>query len=116
MLTLYHNPKCRKSREALNYLEEQKVSYTVVLYFDHPFITLTLQEVLKKIGLPPSAIFRKNEAEWKALANRNILKEKEILSVMVKHPKLIERPIVVDEKSGVLARPIENLIQFLNAH
>lgn len=48
MLTLYHNPKCRKSREALNYLEEQKVSYTVVLYFDHPFTTSTLQEVQKK--------------------------------------------------------------------
>ena len=72
-----------------------------------------LQEILVKIKLKPSQLIRKNEADWKALNNRKELNENQILDILIKYPKTIEHPIVTFEDSGVLARPLENLITFL---
>tara|TARA_Y100000768_G_C23840301_1_gene615827 strand:+ start:425 stop:796 length:372 start_codon:yes stop_codon:yes gene_type:complete len=110
---IYHNPRCRKSREALQLLKEQKVNYEIVLYLENPLSKNILQSILKKINLEPSAIVRKNEREWKDIPNREKMLEDQILNTLVSFPKLIERPIVLSQNKGVLARPIENLIEFL---
>ena len=112
-LTLYHNPRCRKSREAFQYLEENNLSFEIVKYLEHSFDKNTLSDVLKKIDRKPSEILRKNEVLWKNQYASKNLSEDKILELLVNEPKLIERPIVTAANKGVLARPIENLIDFL---
>jgi|TARA_X000000950_G_scaffold50927_1_gene60019 arsenate reductase len=116
VLKIYHNPRCRKSREALLLLQEEKVEYEVILYLENPLTKDALQALLEKIKLQPSDLVRKNEKEWKAIPDRNTMSESQILDALVSFPKLIERPIVEGKTSGVLARPIENLIEFLKAN
>ena len=113
-LTVYHNPRCRKSREAVQYLQEKGLSFDIVKYLEQSFDKNTLGEVLKKIDKKPSEILRKNEVLWKKEYSSKDLSEYQILQLLVKQPKLIERPIVTTKEKGVLARPIENLIEFLN--
>ena len=114
MFTIYHNPRCRKSREALQYLEDQNCEVKIVNYLKEPFTKERLQVVLDQIKLKPSEVLRKNETEWKTLPNKNQLNENEILDILIRFPKTLERPVVIDENSGVFARPLENLISFLN--
>ncbi len=113
MLKIYHNPRCRKSREALKLIEEKQLEYEIILYLETPPDKEELKQILKKINLQPSALLRKNEAQWKALPNRKTMSEEEILEALILYPKLIERPIVIGQNKGVLARPIDNLIKFL---
>ena len=116
MYTIYHNPRCRKSREALHYLKKHSKQVEVINYFNEPISKFNLKEILDKIKHKPSQVLRKNEADWKAVADKNLLTEDDILDILVKYPKTLERPIVISEDSGVIARPIENLILFLNSN
>lgn len=116
MYTIYHNPRCRKSREALQYLEKNGKQVTVVNYFNEPFSKSTLKKVLDKIEIKPSQVVRKNEADWKKVENRNTLNENQILDILIEYPKILERPIVISKDSGVLARPLEKLISFLRSN
>ena len=75
-----------------------------------------LEEILDKIKLSPSAVLRKNEKEWKEIPSNKTMSEDQILEAMISKPKLIERPIVVSKNDGVLARPIENLIEYLKKY
>ena len=112
--TIYHNPRCRKSREALQLLEEKNIKFKVVKYLDQNFDKQSLGKVLDIIGKKPSDALRKNEEIWKKHLNRKNIGEDEILELMIQFPKLIERPIVVYGNKGVIARPLENLIDFIN--
>ena len=116
MYTIYHNPRCRKSREALQYLEDQSATLKIVNYLNESLKKAELKAILNQIGLQPREIVRKNEADWKAVPNRNELTEDQILEVLVEFPKTIERPIVTSNNKGVLARPLENLISFMTEH
>ena len=113
MYKIYHNPRCRKSREALSLLEDLGLKIVVVNYLTEPLSKSKLQEILVKIKLKPSQLIRKSEADWKAVPNRNELTQDQILDVLVEFPKTIERPIVTYKDKGVLARPLENLISLL---
>ena len=113
-LTVYHNPRCRKSREAIQYLEDKGLSFDIVKYLEQSFNKNTLAELLNKIEKKPSEILRKNEILWKKEYASKDLSEDQILQLLVEQPKLIERPIVTTTDKGVLARPIENLMEFLN--
>lgn len=113
-LTIYHNPRCRKSREAIQYMEGRGITLKIVKYLDQLFDVNSLGEVLKKIDMKPSEIVRRNEILWKKDYDGNNLSEDQILKLLVDQPRLIERPIVTLGNKGVLARPIESLIEFLN--
>ena len=113
MLKIYHNPRCKKSREALEFLKNKKLDYKIHYYLENLLTSNELESIIKKIKLKPSDIVRKNEKDWKAIPNRSDLTENEILSLLISNPKLIERPIVTNQKIGVLARPLEKLVQFL---
>ena len=114
ILTVYHNPRCRKSREVIKYLEDKGVSFNVIKYLEQSFDKNTLVKVLEKIEKKPSDILRKNEVLWKQEYASKNLSEDQILHLLVEQPKLIERPIITVNDKGILARPIENLIEFLN--
>jgi len=115
-LTIYHNPRCRKSREALAYLEEKNMSPKVVRYLDEPFSVETLTKLLSILGVSAKALVRTEEALWKSTFNHQDWDEKGFIKLMVEHPKLIQRPIVTSQNKGVVARPLENLISFLENH
>ena len=112
--TIYHNPRCRKSREALQLLEEKNIKFKVVRYLEQNFDIKSLGKVLDIIGKKPSDALRKNEEIWKKQLNGKKIGEEEILKLMIKYPKLIERPIIINGNKGVIARPLKNLIDFID--
>ena len=112
-LKIYHNPRCRKSREALQYLEETKQSFDIINYLDNHLSIREIEQLLKELGYQPEELIRKNEAIWKEQYKGKDLSIDELVTVLNENPKLIERPIISNGKSAVIARPLEKLINFL---
>ena len=112
-LKIYHNPRCRKSREALQYLEEKKQSFDIINYLDNHLSKEEIEQLLKELGYQPEDLIRKNEAIWKEQYKGKDLSVDELVSALNENPKLIERPIISNGKSAVIARPLEKLIDFL---
>ena len=113
MIEIYHNPRCRKSREALKALEETGVEFRVVEYLKNPPDADTLSELLGKLGMPATELLRKNEAIWKEAYRGKELSNDEIIEAMDEHPKLIERPIVIKGDRAVIARPADRLHELI---
>lgn len=110
--TIYHNPRCQKSRQTLELLQKHKIEPKVVEYLKNPFTSVQLQEVLSKLKLKPSQLIRRKEDLVKKL-KLDLENEKQVLGAMVDHPELIERPIVVTGNSAVLGRPPENILSLI---
>jgi arsenate reductase len=109
-VTIYFNPKCRKSREALQIIKEKGIEPEIRYYLDEPPSTKELAEVLRKMGKRPRDIFRKSEPLYKDLGLKNKdLPDEILLEHLNKHPILIERPIVVKGQRAVLGRPPEDI-------
>lgn len=107
--TVYHNPRCSKSRMALAYLEEKGAEYEVVEYLKEIPTKSELTAVLKKLKIPAEQLLRKNEADFKENFKGKQLSEVEWIEAMLKFPKLIERPIVIRKEKAVVARPTEEI-------
>ncbi|MGB0366059.1 MAG: ArsC/Spx/MgsR family protein [Flavobacteriaceae bacterium] len=112
-LKIYHNPRCRKSREALQYLEETKQSFVIINYIENSLSKSDIEQLLKELGYSPEKLIRKNEAIWKEHYKGKDLSIEELVTALSEYPKLIERPIISNGKSAVIARPLEKLINFL---
>ncbi len=114
MTTIYHNPRCSKSRASLEMLEEKGITPTVIKYLETPPTADELSEVLGKLGVPAEQIVRKGEALYKELGLADkVLSNEEWIAVLVENPKLIERPIVVNGDKAAIGRPIEAVINIL---
>lgn len=113
-VTIYHNPRCSKSRQTLQLIEEQGVSPEIVLYLDDTPSADEIAGLLKKLGISARQLLRKGEDAYKEhnLADTS-LAEADIIAAMVASPKLIERPIVVKGKKAILGRPPENVLALL---
>ncbi|GLS25458.1 arsenate reductase (glutaredoxin) [Marinibactrum halimedae] len=110
MYTIYHNPRCSKSRQTLALLEEAGVEPEIVLYLDTPPTKTALQSLLKKLGISARELLRKGEEAYKANGlNDKTLTDEALVEAMVAFPKLIERPIVVKGDEAILGRPPENV-------
>ncbi|MDN3707722.1 arsenate reductase (glutaredoxin) [Myroides ceti] len=112
MITIYHNPRCSKSREGLAYLEDKKVEVDVIKYLDEPISKETLKHLIALLNIKPIELVRTKEAEWADYKNQQ-LSDDAIIEAMVKHPKLIERPIVVNGNKAVIARPFSKIEDIL---
>ena len=109
---IWHNPRCRKSREGLAYLESKGAELQVRHYLEQVPTEEELQDVLKRMGLGPRDIIRKQEAVYKELNLKDPgLSDPQLVKAMVENPKLIERPIVIAGDKAALGRPAENLDQ-----
>ena len=109
---LYHNPQCSKSRAALALLQERGVAPKVVEYLKTPPDAKTLKTILKALGMPPRALIRKTEAEYKASgADDPTLSDDALIALMVRFPKLIERPIYVVGNHACIGRPPEKVLE-----
>lgn len=113
MMQIYHNPRCRKSREALQLLESKNIAPEVVLYLDKAPTAEELKTILKKLGMEPMDLVRTQEAIWKSDFNGKKLSNEAIIQAMVQHPKLIERPIIINGNKAVIGRPVENILTLL---
>ena len=113
MYTILHNTRCGKSRDAMKVLEESGKDFEVREYLKETLTKDELKDILKKLNLKPIDIVRTNEEEWKVNFKGKELSDDEVLDAMVDYPKLIQRPIVVDEKGGVVGRPKELVEDFI---
>ncbi len=114
-ITLYHNPRCSKSRQTLQLLEERGIQPEIIRYLDQPPTVAELDGLLAKLGLEdPRQLMRKKEAEYKALGlDDPALERQALLEAMHSHPKLIERPIVVNGDRARIGRPPEAVLEIL---
>ena len=114
MITIYQKPTCSTCREAVKILEASGRDYTVVNYYETPFTKGQLEGLLKKAGLRPKDVLRTKEEIYKKLkVGEKTLSDGELIDLMVKHPDLIQRPLVEKGNRAMLARPAETVKQLL---
>ncbi len=113
-VTIYHNPKCSKSRATLALLEERKIEVDVIHYLENPPGKEEIAEILKKLGLEPREAMRKDEAAYK---EKNLddesLSRDALIEAMAGEPILIERPIVINGDKARIGRPPESVLEIL---
>ncbi|WP_296637019.1 arsenate reductase (glutaredoxin) [Polaribacter sp.] len=113
MIKIYHNPRCRKSREGLLMLESSGKEFKIIKYLENIPTEEQLKEILKKLNITPIQLVRKTEKIWKEQYRGNDLSDSEIIKAMIINPKLIERPIVVNKDKAVIGRPSENILNII---
>lgn len=112
-MKIYHNPRCRKSREGIKYLERKKINFEVIDYIKNNLSSEQIRNILKKLQLKPIELVRKNEAIWKEKYKGKDFSDEQLIKILSNEPKLIERPIIVSEKLAVIGRPAENIDKLL---
>lgn len=112
-MKIYHNPRCRKSRETLEILKTFSKEITVVEYLKTPPSETEIRQILQMLNIKAKDLIRKGEPEYKKNYKGKELTEDEWIGVMLKFPKLIERPIVVSNNKAVIGRPPENVRKLL---
>jgi len=114
-ITIWHNPRCSKSREANNYLEENNYKADVYKYLDAEISVDEVQDILKKLGMNARELMRTKEDVYRDLKLKDEMDEAKLIQAMAENPKLIERPIVVKGDKAVIGRPPERVVAFLKA-
>ena len=112
-ITIYHNNRWRKSRETLQLLRDNGHEPNVIEYLKTTPNVRELNNICKILGKRPEDLIRKGEKEYKELNINNIDRDDDLLIAMVKHPKLIERPIVIRGEKGIIGRPPENVLKLI---
>jgi len=108
-MKIYHNPRCRKSRETLEILTQKGIEPEIILYLENTISEEELNKILKKLKVSASDIIRKGEAIYKEKFKGKKMTEGQWIKAMIKYPKLMERPIVVKGNRAVIGRPPENV-------
>ena len=113
-VTIYHNPRCSKSRQTLQLLRDKGIEPNIVEYLSTPPNPAELSDILDRLGLEPRDLMRKKEAEYAeaGLDNPGLSRE-ELIQRMVDYPKVIERPIVLKDNKAAVGRPPENVLEIL---
>jgi arsenate reductase len=113
-VTIYHNPRCSKSRKTLELLEQHQQSPQVIEYLKTPPDAETLKQLLVKLGISARELLRSKEDEYEIAGLDDLtLSEDAIIAAMIKYPKLIERPIVVSGNKAILGRPPEKVLDLI---
>ncbi len=115
-VTLYHNPRCSKSRAVLALLEENDITPEIVYYMDNPPDTRQLKNLLKKLNMNVRDVLRRSEPEYEELGLDDAgLADEIVLDLLAKHPRLLQRPIIVTDSSAIIGRPPESVLPFIEA-
>lgn len=113
-ITIYVKPTCTTCRKVLKILRESEADFDSVNYFEEPLSKKTLTQLVKSLGITPRDLLRKNEKIYKELGlSKKELSDSQTIELMVKHPDLLQRPIVIKGKEVVLARPAEEIEKLL---
>lgn len=113
-VTIWHNPRCSKSRDSFKLLEEKGIDAEVIKYLDTPPTKEELKEVLKMLGMAPVELMRTKEEIYRTLNLEAEKDDDKLIEAMVEHPKLIERPIVIKEGKAVIGRPLEKVLALIS--
>ena len=112
---IYHNPRCSKSRQTLDLLNQKGIDPKIVLYLEEPPSESDLTKILDLLGIEPRELLRTGEVEYKKFNLKDrTLDDTKIIKLMSEYPKLIERPIVVSRNQAIIGRPPENVLNLLN--
>lgn len=112
-ITIWHNPRCSKSRNAINLLEEKNINADVVKYLENSPSIEEIKNVLSLLGMGAKELMRKGESVYKELNLAEVNDEAKLIETMAQNPILIERPVIIRGNKAVIARPIENLEELL---
>ena len=107
---IYYNPRCSKSRQTLSLLEKETTDFKIIEYLENPLSFDEIEEIVEKLAIKPIDLVRKNEQIWKDNYKGKEMTDIEIIKAMERNPKLIERPIVINEKQGIIGRPPEKVL------
>ena len=113
MITIYHNNRCRKSREGLEILENSGKPFEIKKYLEEVPTKKEIQLLISKLRIKPIELVRKNEAIWKEKFKDRTLTDTQIIDALIEYPKLIERPIVVNGDKAIIGRPPESILNIL---
>ncbi|WP_419766895.1 arsenate reductase (glutaredoxin) [Arcobacter sp.] len=108
-IIIWHNPRCSKSRDALNFLQEKKIALGVIKYLDAKLTKEDMKEVLQMLGMSARELMRTKEDIYKEMNLKDENDEEKLIEAMINNPKLIERPIIIKDGSAVIARPLEKI-------
>lgn len=113
MIKILHNSRCSKSRCGLELLEQSGKPFEIVKYLEDTLSTKELKDLIQLLGIKPIDLIRKNEAIWKTTFKDKTLTDDQIIEAMVKNPKLIERPIVINGNKAVIGRPTDKISEII---
>ncbi|QRM90079.1 arsenate reductase (glutaredoxin) [Lacinutrix sp. WUR7] len=113
MITIYHNNRCSKSRCGLEILKNSGKEYKIINYLETVPNKAELTKIINLLKINPIDLVRKNEAIWKENYKGKALTDAQIIDAMIKHPKLIERPIVIKDDKAVIGRPPERILEII---
>jgi len=109
----YHNNRCRKSREGLIFLKDRNINPEIIEYMNSKLNEQEIKSILKLLNYKAIDLIRKNESIYKEKIKDNSLSENELIKWMVKEPKLIERPILINDNKAIIGRPSENFLEVI---
>lgn len=112
MVEIYHNPRCSKSREALQLLQKKNLNIQVILYLNQPITITKLKRVIRLLKISPMELIRTNETTWKE-KSKDTFTDSDLVKLMIQYPKLIERPIIVNGNKAVIGRPASKILDIL---
>ena len=112
-MKILHNPRCRKSRETLQIIEDKGVKVEIVKYLEQPPSSEELKAIVAKLGCSVTDIIRKGESIYKDEFKGKEIDEEEWFTILSENPKLIERPIVIKQNKAIVGRPPENVLELL---
>ena len=110
---IYHNPRCSKSRQTLEIIHQQGLKPEIIKYLETPPTVKEIELVLSMLKLEPKQLMRKNETEYKQFFTEESLNRDQLIELMHKYPKVIERPIVLSNNKAVIGRPPESVLDIL---
>ena len=113
MIQIFHNPKCQKSREGIAILEQSGEPFEVIKYLETVPSFEELKEIIEKLGIAPIDLIRQKETLWKENFSTQTFNNDELIQLMITHPKLIERPIVINGNKAIIGRPVEKIITII---
>lgn len=112
-MKILHNPRCRKSRETLQLIEDKGITVEIVKYLEQPPTERELEEIVGKLNCSVTDIIRKGEKTYKDLYKGKEIDDKEWFTILSQNPKLIERPIVIKQNKAIVGRPPENVLELM---
>ena len=115
MIQYYHNPRCSKSRKGLELLKTEVSDPEIIDYLKNPISFNELLSTVKKIGIVPEELIRKNEAVYKEKFKGKSLSDEAWIQAMIDHPKLMERPILIINDKAVIGRPPEKIFDLIKS-
>ena len=110
---LLHNPRCRKSREGLEFLKSKNIEFKTVLYLADKLDKREIKEIIDKSEINPIHFIRKQEKIWKELFKNKSLSKNQIIQAIFEHPKLMQRPIFISQNKVIIANPPEEALKIL---